>query len=75
MYFLRHGESEWNKAQANLDAIGMLSDVDHPLDQTGIQQCQEFNQKWKDAASRDEDGGQSADGEEGGSEDLKDFLS
>ena len=56
MYFLRHGESEWNKAQANLDAIGMLSDVDHPLDEVGIAQCKEFNQKWRDEVKRRDDG-------------------
>jgi broad specificity phosphatase PhoE len=78
MYFLRHGESEWNKAQANMDAYGMVSAVDHPLDSTGIAQCQEFNQRWKDAMKRCAD---SAGGEEGAGGDeidavaLDEFLS
>lgn len=74
MYFLRHGESEWNKAQAHFDAIGMLSDVDHPLDETGVKQCQEFNRKWTDEVSRREDG-HAAAGEAGREGDLEDFLS
>ena len=55
LYFLRHGESKWNKAQAQFDAIGMLSDVDHPLDAAGVKQCQEFNQTWKSEVQCRED--------------------
>ena len=68
MYFLRHGESKWNQAQAQFDAIGMLSDVDHPLDAAGVKQCQEFNQTWKSEAQRREDS-------EATDADLDDFLS
>lgn len=75
MYFLRHGESEWNKAQANLDAIGMLSDVDHPLDAKGIAQCKDFNQKWQDEVKRREDGAPTDDEAGAGAADLDDFLS
>lgn len=75
MYFLRHGESEWNKAQANMDAIGMLSDVDHPLDETGITQCKEFNQKWRDEVKRRDDGAPADDEAGVQAADLDDFLS
>eukprot|EP00009_Paramoeba_aestuarina_P004780 CAMPEP_0201508488 /NCGR_PEP_ID=MMETSP0161_2-20130828/1848_1 /ASSEMBLY_ACC=CAM_ASM_000251 /TAXON_ID=180227 /ORGANISM="Neoparamoeba aestuarina, Strain SoJaBio B1-5/56/2" /LENGTH=568 /DNA_ID=CAMNT_0047903177 /DNA_START=53 /DNA_END=1756 /DNA_ORIENTATION=+ len=39
IYFIRHGQSVWNKAQADKDARGMMSQVDHPLDQTGVNQA------------------------------------
>ena len=78
MYFLRHGESEWNKAQANMDVVAMASAVDHPLDPVGISQCQDFNKLWKAemerCASGDADG---AAGEADGDESaviLNDFL-
>ena len=34
VFFLRHGESKWNRAQSNLDLKGMWSTVDHPLNDT-----------------------------------------
>jgi broad specificity phosphatase PhoE len=40
MYVVRHGESVWNKAQKDKDAVAMLSDVDHPLNEAGRQQAE-----------------------------------
>ena len=65
MYFLRHGESEWNKAQANMDVLGMASAVDHPLDPTGIEQCQAFNATWKAEMERCANAGAEAEALEG----------
>ena len=31
LFMIRHGESEWNKAQASLDPLSMYAQVDHPL--------------------------------------------
>lgn len=69
VYFLRHGESKWNHAQAHLDAIGMYGDVDHSLDEEGIKQCQEFNEFWKDQR----DG--TYEGDRRTAADLDEFLS
>jgi hypothetical protein len=40
LYLIRHGESEWNRAQATLDALSMYAQVDHPLSLTGRQQAE-----------------------------------
>lgn len=42
LFFVRHGESLWNEAQEGMDVYGMLSQVDHPLNLTGIKQCAEL---------------------------------
>ena len=39
VFFLRHGESKWNKAQSQLDIYGMWSTMDHPLNDTGRDQA------------------------------------
>tara|TARA_B100000780_G_C20872133_1_gene346866 strand:+ start:61 stop:282 length:222 start_codon:yes stop_codon:yes gene_type:complete len=31
LFLVRHGESEWNRAQGALDLGAMFSQVDHPL--------------------------------------------
>jgi len=36
---VRHGESQWNEAQAKKDVRGLLSQVDHPLNEVGFQQA------------------------------------
>ncbi|KAL1521659.1 hypothetical protein AB1Y20_021316 [Prymnesium parvum] len=40
VYFIRHGESVWNKAQKDKDALAMLSSVDHPLNDAGRAQAE-----------------------------------
>ena len=49
VYFVRHAESSWNEAQESRNVKGMLEQVDHPLNSTGIQQCQALHQAWKQA--------------------------
>ena len=39
VFFVRHGESRWNEAQAKKDVRGLLSQVDHPLNEVGYQQA------------------------------------
>jgi phosphohistidine phosphatase SixA len=60
VYFVRHGESVWNESQERRDIIGMMSEVDHPLDSGGIEQCQSFNGAWQAARAADEAGTLSA---------------
>lgn len=38
VFFIRHGESRWNEAQAKRDVLQMVSHVDHPLNEHGFQQ-------------------------------------
>ena len=40
LYLLRHGESEWNRAQSALDLGAMYSQVDHPLSVEGRKQAE-----------------------------------
>lgn len=40
VYLVRHGESVWNKAQADKRVDVMLADVDHPLNATGRAQSE-----------------------------------
>ena len=40
VYLVRHGESVWNKAQADKRVDKMLADVDHPLNATGRAQAE-----------------------------------
>mmetsp|Transcript_6410 Transcript_6410/g.18155 ORF Transcript_6410/g.18155 Transcript_6410/m.18155 type:complete len:589 (+) Transcript_6410:225-1991(+) len=39
LFYVRHGVSEWNKAQAGRDLGGMFGQVDHPLDEAGVKQA------------------------------------
>jgi len=39
LYLVRHGESEWNRAQGALDLGAMFSQVDHPLSKLGFEQA------------------------------------
>lgn len=38
LFVIRHGESKWNDAQDKQDVKGMVQQVDHELDGTGIAQ-------------------------------------
>ena len=40
LYLIRHGESEWNRAQSGLDPLSMYAQVDHPLSVTGRKQAE-----------------------------------
>jgi broad specificity phosphatase PhoE len=45
VFFVRHAESEWNKAQRKKKVSAMLEQVDHPLSDNGLQQCFKLQQK------------------------------
>jgi len=40
VYLIRHGESEWNKAQRSLNLHGMVRTTDHPLSAKGRDQAE-----------------------------------
>ncbi|CAE7441215.1 EXD3 [Symbiodinium natans] len=40
VYLVRHGESEWNKAQSSLNLHGMVRTTDHPLSAKGRDQAE-----------------------------------
>ena len=46
VYFIRHGESEWNRAQEDKN-LGEMLHFDHPLNVLGIEQAQELHRRWK----------------------------
>jgi len=43
VYFVRHGESQWNKAQGKLDLQTMASKTDHPLSANGWDQAESLS--------------------------------
>eukprot|EP01094_Clydonella_sp_ATCC50884_P004490 TRINITY_DN1351_c0_g1_i1.p1 TRINITY_DN1351_c0_g1~~TRINITY_DN1351_c0_g1_i1.p1 ORF type:complete len:537 (+),score=217.45 TRINITY_DN1351_c0_g1_i1:55-1611(+) len=45
IFFIRHGLSKWNKAQAEANLVGLMN-FDHPLDERGIAQAQGLNSRW-----------------------------
>eukprot|EP00298_Acanthocystis_sp_HF-20_P015701 c21231_g3_i2.p1 GENE.c21231_g3_i2~~c21231_g3_i2.p1 ORF type:complete len:411 (+),score=168.36 c21231_g3_i2:49-1233(+) len=45
LFFVRHGESKWNKAQADMDVSAMLSETDHALDDEGVNQALGLEEK------------------------------
>jgi broad specificity phosphatase PhoE len=45
IFFVRHGESVWNRAQAKLDVLALVSDVDHPLNLKGRVQAEALQSK------------------------------
>jgi len=55
VFFVRHGESKWNEAQAKRDVLEMVSQVDHPLNEKGYKQACELQRAIRAAA----DGGRS----------------
>ena len=40
LFLVRHGESEWNRAQAKLDVASLYAQVDHPLSAAGRTQAE-----------------------------------
>ena len=71
VYFVRHAESSWNEAQDKRDVVGMMEQVDHPLNSEGIEQCQQLNRAWKKV--RDSAAAGEMDSEE--AKDVEEFLS
>jgi len=47
LFFIRHGESEWNSAQHNRQIHRMYSQIDHPLNEEGVAQALDLNKSWK----------------------------
>ena len=45
VFFVRHGESVWNRAQADMDVATMLLNLDHPLNEAGRQQAEVLRDK------------------------------
>lgn len=43
VYFVRHGESSWNKAQSKMDLYEMGRQTDHPLSTKGRDQAENLN--------------------------------
>jgi broad specificity phosphatase PhoE len=46
LFLVRHGESKWNKATHDKNVVDML-DYDHGLNEQGVQQARDLNQRWK----------------------------
>ena len=44
VFFIRHGESRWNEAQAKKNLAEMAMHVDHPLNETGYAQAHRLQQ-------------------------------
>lgn len=44
-YLVRHGESQWNKAQSKMDLHGMVRTTDHCLSAKGREQAEQLSQK------------------------------
>jgi broad specificity phosphatase PhoE len=51
-FFIRHGESKWNEAQAGLNLVNMLKEYDHGLSETGKGQAEGLSE---DIAANKED--------------------
>ncbi|CAE7852190.1 unnamed protein product [Symbiodinium sp. KB8] len=52
VFFVRHGQSRWNAAQANLSPLGMVWENDHGLSEDGRLEAEELRQKLMDAKAR-----------------------
>jgi len=52
VFFVRHGESVWNKAQEQLQLNEMVSTMDHPLSAKGRAQAESLSQRIAKAAAR-----------------------
>jgi len=50
VYFIRHGTSLWNQAQAD-KAYSELLGKDHPLNARGVEQCEALRKRWTSRAS------------------------
>ena len=52
MFFIRHGQSEWNAAQHSKQIHKMYGQIDHPLNKEGIEQALHLNESWKREQSK-----------------------
>lgn len=60
VFFVRHGQSVWNKAQKDLNVLAMVSAFDHPLNAVGRQQAEALQLKLSELvslAAQEEEGG------------------
>jgi len=55
VWFIRHGESVWNKAQSQLDLKTMAERTDHPLSAKGREQAEALSEKLQLAANAGSD--------------------
>lgn len=39
MFFVRHGESEYNRSQQEMNVVKLLYDIDHGLSTNGSDEC------------------------------------
>eukprot|EP00756_Hemistasia_phaeocysticola_P052058 Hpha_TRINITY_DN27253_c0_g1::TRINITY_DN27253_c0_g1_i1::g.140771::m.140771 len=53
VFFVRHGESVWNKAQRDRDVRAMLGSVNHRLNETGRNQAFELSKMLEAAATQE----------------------
>lgn len=70
IFFIRHGESEWNSAQHKKQLHKMYKQIDHPLNEEGITQALHLNECWKEQR----DGDQAQNAQSAHSKDSKDFT-
>ena len=45
LFFVRHGQSKWNKASAEKNVIALVKEVDHSLSSAGRIQCMDLQEK------------------------------
>lgn len=45
IFFVRHAESRWNRAQKTRNLLGLFSEIDHPISEQGLQQCEQLASK------------------------------
>jgi len=51
VFFIRHGQSEWNKATEETYNVPKMIDVDHPLSPRGIEQAEKLRMKIRKACN------------------------
>jgi len=66
VFFIRHGESRWNKASANKDIVGLVKEVDHSLSEEGKHQCMDLQIKILKMSNEEDRQGAKADDAKGG---------
>jgi broad specificity phosphatase PhoE len=56
VFLVRHGESVWNEAQGHHNFVKMFKQVDHELNQEGLQQAEGLRLRWSEACAATDDG-------------------
>ena len=54
IFFIRHAESEWNRAKREKDLHGLMRQLNHPLSKAGIEQSFLFNTELRVQTEREE---------------------